>query len=98
MSERAGGTWYRPEVGAHREHNTSKVRRGIRTSNNEELAGSLCYSMKPQPRNVPALHDEWWKSAVVYQIYPCSFNDANGDGFGDSAIQPRLGYLAEPQS
>ncbi|MFO7820005.1 MAG: hypothetical protein R6V17_07170 [Halanaerobacter sp.] len=28
---------------------------------------------------------EWWKEAVVYQIYPRSFNDTNGDGIGDLA-------------
>jgi oligo-1,6-glucosidase len=38
----------------------------------------------------------WWKSAVVYQIYPRSFADSNGDGFGDLAgITERLGYLQQ---
>ena len=36
----------------------------------------------------------WWKSAVVYQIYPRSFADSNGDGFGDlGGIVGRLDYL-----
>jgi len=26
--------------------------------------------------------DKWWKNAVVYQIYPKSFQDSNGDGIG----------------
>lgn len=36
----------------------------------------------------------WWKEAVVYQIYPRSFQDTNGDGFGDlNGITMRLDYL-----
>ncbi|WP_437584032.1 glycoside hydrolase family 13 protein [Paramicrobacterium sp. CJ85] len=39
---------------------------------------------------------EWWRSAVIYQIYPRSFADANGDGVGDLAgITLRLPELAE---
>jgi alpha-glucosidase len=37
----------------------------------------------------------WWRSAVIYQIYPRSFADGNGDGVGDLAgIRARLGHLA----
>src|SRR3954451_1368542 len=37
---------------------------------------------------------DWWKSAVVYQIYPRSFMDSNGDGVGDlPGITSRLDYL-----
>jgi len=36
----------------------------------------------------------WWKSAVIYQIYPKSFQDTNGDGLGDlNGIISRLDYL-----
>lgn len=38
----------------------------------------------------------WWKEAVVYQIYPRSFMDSNGDGIGDlNGITERLDYLKE---
>jgi hypothetical protein len=39
---------------------------------------------------------EWWRQAAVYQIYPRSFADANGDGIGDiPGIVSRVDYLAE---
>ncbi len=38
----------------------------------------------------------WWQSGVVYQIYPRSFQDSNGDGVGDlKGIISRLAYLAD---
>jgi len=39
---------------------------------------------------------EWWKKAVVYQIYPRSFCDSNGDGIGDlNGITSKLGYIKD---
>lgn len=39
---------------------------------------------------------DWWKDAVVYQIYPRSFQDSNGDGIGDlRGIISRLDYIKE---
>lgn len=39
---------------------------------------------------------EWWKHGVIYQIYPRSFQDTNGDGVGDlEGIRRRIGYLKQ---
>ncbi|MFG2606567.1 alpha-glucosidase [Streptomyces sp. NPDC048514] len=47
------------------------------------------------PLNVPDTAD-WWKTAVVYQIYPRSFADSDGDGIGDlRGLAGRLDHLAE---
>lgn len=47
-------------------------------------------------KNDMAKSVKWWKNAVVYQIYPRSFQDSNGDGIGDlKGIEQRLPYLQE---
>ena len=39
---------------------------------------------------------DWWKQAVVYQVYPRSFRDTNTDGLGDiRGVTERMGYLSE---
>ena len=42
------------------------------------------------------MNKKWWQEAVVYQIYPKSFQDANGDGNGDlKGIIERMDYLKD---
>lgn len=44
----------------------------------------------------PASAADWWRQALVYQIYPRSFMDANGDGIGDLVgITSKIPYLKE---
>ena len=79
---------------------------------NEELRGKSPPSLQPgsgKPDSglplppsagdtpaTPPSSAPWWKRAVVYQIYPRSFCDSNGDGIGDiNGIRSKLGYLAE---
>ncbi|MDR2183916.1 MAG: alpha-glucosidase [Clostridiales bacterium] len=50
----------------------------------------------PKPYGGGEIARKWWKEAVFYQIYPRSFNDANGDGIGDiGGIIEKLDYLQD---
>lgn len=50
----------------------------------------------PQRETVLAPDRDWWRGAVIYQIYPRSFQDSNGDGIGDlSGIVRRLPHIAD---
>lgn len=47
-------------------------------------------------RNLAAADSDWWRGAVIYQIYPRSYQDSDGDGVGDiRGIASRLPYIAD---
>jgi alpha-glucosidase len=50
----------------------------------------------PQDHLRPADDPDWWRGAIIYEIYPRSYQDTNGDGVGDLAgITRRLPYVAD---
>ena len=58
------------------------------------FAGLLVCGAAAQSDTPAKTKDPWWKHAVIYEIYPRSFQDSNGDGTGDlNGITQRLGYL-----
>ena len=53
-----------------------------------------CYEKNKRGKEDINMNRAWWKEAVIYQIYPRSFMDSNGDGIGDlKGITSRLDYL-----
>jgi alpha-glucosidase len=58
------------------------------------LASTLCAAAQSPAQSSDSSERPWWKNAVIYEIYPRSFQDSNGDGIGDlNGIASRLGYL-----
>ena len=56
----------------------------------------LCHSCQqaPEPAPQPEPDRKWWKEAIVYQLYPRSFKDTDGDGVGDlKGIIEELDYI-----
>ncbi|WP_431967103.1 glycoside hydrolase family 13 protein [Actinacidiphila sp. bgisy160] len=50
----------------------------------------------PHTSDQPVAATDWWRDAVIYQVYPRSFADGNGDGMGDiPGIRERLPYLRD---
>lgn len=85
-------------------HAASRVLRGMESCLlGLLLAGAMLAARAqtaPPQVNVAAKHAtetgslDWWKNAVIYEIYPRSFQDTNGDGVGDlNGITERLDYL-----
>ncbi|GAB5507525.1 MAG: alpha glucosidase [Rhizobiaceae bacterium] len=57
---------------------------------------SAVATIERQPEKAPEPDRDWWRGAVIYQIYPRSFQDSNGDGVGDlRGILTRLTHIAE---
>ena len=62
-------------------------------------ASTLAHAQQSPPRQEQAVvsrtsADAWWKHAVIYEVYPRSFQDSDADGKGDiKGIESRLEYL-----
>jgi alpha-glucosidase len=76
-----------------------RISRKIITCTTACLLGAAALSAHGQTaaaRSKEPSEPEWWKNAVIYEIYPRSFQDTNGDGVGDlNGITKRLDYLED---
>ncbi|MDN3020686.1 glycoside hydrolase family 13 protein [Streptomyces sp. S.PB5] len=53
-------------------------------------------ALAPAPNPAKVQRGDWWRDAVIYQVYPRSFADSNGDGMGDlEGVRSRLPYLRD---
>ncbi|MDB6084457.1 MAG: alpha amylase catalytic region [Gammaproteobacteria bacterium] len=83
---------------AHGRQRTNRVRGMVRRG---LLLAAVCVALgfddaRAEPSVVAAAPEQrtWWRDAVIYEIYPRSFRDSNGDGVGDlNGISEKLGYL-----
>jgi len=65
------------------------------TDSEADVPAETSSTVGTTPEASPEAHD-WWREAVVYQIYPRSFADSDGDGMGDlPGITARLPYLRD---
>jgi len=63
-----------------------------------ELSGLVAQPLMTEQKSPPDTNvdRDWWRGSVIYQIYPRSFQDHNGDGIGDLVgITERLDYVAD---
>jgi len=82
----------------------TKLVRYLRFAIAQTICLLYCYPVLPQNTPAPSTNtraetkqeDPWWKHMVIYEIYPRSFQDSNGDGVGDiNGITSRLDYLRD---
>jgi alpha-glucosidase len=75
--------------------NASRHMRALAVLALSALLTASAFAQQPSTEKNPSgtVHP-WWKGAVIYEIYPRSFQDSNGDGIGDlNGITSRLDYL-----
>ncbi len=83
-----------PLIGGLRIRKLARLSGGMLDETLIDTLLGLCNQEEGTPEPAPSNERAWWKEAVVYQIYPRSFKDGNGDGVGDLAgVIEKLDYL-----